>query len=150
MTTSTTEWEHYDAAAIAIAAALAQARRPDFHDGHVAVARAAYDIADEMARESHRRRKLLPSDTLYDNPVMWVQSICDSEDHPQKNEVSMRFMMRMLEEGYPLGPTFQDAVASVEALTPENVSRFSGAALPDGLHQRVREHAAELLRKHFA
>jgi len=144
----TSEWTHYDEAAITIAAALIRANvgKAELHD----LARQAYDGADALAREANRRRLIEPV-MLHDDPVLWIQEVRDSKSEASR-EISMKFLVQMLAEGAQFGSTFQEAAAKVEALSPEEVGRF--IHLPPNLdsatvRQSVWKHAVELLRGHL-
>ncbi|MFA6230909.1 MAG: hypothetical protein WC617_12185 [Rhodanobacter sp.] len=121
----THEWAHYDAAAIAVAAALAKSGDTD----RIAVAKQAFAVADALAREAQYR----PPVRVYASPMAWIRELHDAAEamgQPLSNELS--FLWRMAANGMPIAGTFWEMIETIRELPGAMVAEL-GNCHPDGV-----------------
>lgn len=154
------EWDFYDQAAIAAAAALIQHNTRAIPVGSGTqtvpssdpdeIARLAYDYADALVRvaKGRRQRDAGPNAMLFfESPVVWlkyVRSLHDGEADPE-TEPALKMLWALLGTGWNPG-TFTEAIDYVNGLAPREIGNL-GQPSDQGRIEPLRERALELLRQ---
>ena len=154
------EWDFYDRAAIAAAAALMQRNTRTLavgsgtqtlpSSGLDEIARLAYDYADALAREAKGRRKRDEGPNamrFFKSPVVWLQHVCHPRDGQAdpKTEPALKMLWAHLCDGWNPS-TFTEAINDVKELQPRKIASL-GHLSNQGKIEPIRERALELLQQ---
>jgi hypothetical protein len=141
----TSDWQHYDEAAITIAAAMVHVSDLD------AVAKHAYNVADALAKEALRRRLADPN-KLYTLPIEWIRGECSPEklrgQQPNQEMLGKQFLWRFLHEGHRTAETYQETIQAIEALRSDEAATLAKSSVV-AVVQQQRQMAINLLKAQF-
>ena len=154
------EWDFYDRAAIAAAAALIQRNTRTIVVGSGTqivpssdpdeIARLAYDYADALVRvaKGRRQRDAGPNAMrLFESPVVWLKDVCRPHDGEADPEIepALKMLWALLGTGWNPG-TFTEAIDYVNGLEPRQIANL-GRLSDQGKIGPIKARALELLQQ---